>query len=152
MRSVRGADTANDDCFLALQHRGGVLSHLHLSAVSAARLPRFVLQGRRAAFTVFGDDPQMAALAAGGSPRDARWGERDADTDGILSGEGEDKRISTVPGDWTAFYRGIVAMRREDAVPPVAVEDAVAGLAVLEAARRSADDRRVVRITPEKKH
>ncbi|WP_431794960.1 Gfo/Idh/MocA family oxidoreductase [Microbacterium enclense] len=152
VRSVRGADTANDDCFLALQHRGGVVTHLHLSAVSAARLPRFVLQGRRAAFTVFGDDPQMEALNAGKSPRDAGWGRRDVDTHGILSGDGEDERIPTLPGDWAAFYRGVVALRRGDAAAPVAVEDAVAGLLVLEAAQRSAEDRSVVRIPPDEQH
>ncbi|WP_150958202.1 Gfo/Idh/MocA family oxidoreductase [Microbacterium testaceum] len=152
VRSVRGADTANDDGFLALQHRGGVVTHLHLSAVSAARLPRFVLQGRRAAFTVHGDDPQMEALNAGRSPRDAGWGRRDVDTHGILSGDGADERIPTAPGDWAAFYRGVVALRHGDAAAPVAVEDAVAGLVVLEAAQRSAEERSVIRIAPDEKH
>ncbi|WP_136587643.1 Gfo/Idh/MocA family oxidoreductase [Microbacterium hydrothermale] len=152
VRSIRGTDTANDDCFLALQHRGGVLTHLHLSAVSAARLPRFVLQGRRAAFTVFGDDPQMEALNTGRSPRDAGWGRRNVDTHGILSGDGEDERIPTLAGDWSDFYRGVLALRRGDAAPPVAVEDAVAGLAVLEAAQRSAEDRCVIRIAADEQH
>jgi scyllo-inositol 2-dehydrogenase (NADP+) len=51
-------------------------------------------------------------------------------------------------GDYAAFYAGVVRWLRDGAPPPVAPEDAVAGLRVLEAARLSAAEERVVELSP----
>jgi predicted dehydrogenase len=51
------------------------------------------------------------------------------------------QRARRVPGD---FYTGVVDMLRHGAPPPVDPADAVTTLTVLEAARRSATERRVV--------
>lgn len=142
--AVRPGATANDDCFVALRHRSGVLTHLHMSAVSAAHLPRMRVQGLDGAFVKYGQDPQQDALSAGRSPSEDGWGcERDEDA-GTLTTIDAERRVPSERGDWAAFYRGIRAMRAEGAPPPVAVGDAVAVLSILEAAERSSRDRAVV--------
>ena len=62
----------------------------------------------------------------------------------------ESRFVRTEPGAYHAFYAAVVAALRGDAPPPVAADDAVAGLAVLEAARRSAAEGRVVTLTEER--
>jgi predicted dehydrogenase len=52
--------------------------------------------------------------------------------------------VPRAPGGWADFYPAVAAMLRDGAPPPVAPEDALAALAVLEGARRSARDGVVV--------
>jgi predicted dehydrogenase len=51
-----------------------------------------------------------------------------------------------VPGAYQRFYEGVVLALREDAPPPVDPDGVVAGLEVLDAARKSARERRVVEL------
>jgi scyllo-inositol 2-dehydrogenase (NADP+) len=53
--------------------------------------------------------------------------------------------VPTEPGDYPAFYAGVAAALRGGHVP-VDPDDAVAGLEIIEAARRSAAERRVVQL------
>ena len=46
--------------------------------------------------------------------------------------------MRTERGDYKHFYAGVAAAIRDGAPPPVAAEDAVTGLAIIEAAYRSA--------------
>ncbi len=46
--------------------------------------------------------------------------------------------VASERGDWPAFYAGLERSLREGAPPPVDPWDAVAGLEVIDAARRSA--------------
>jgi scyllo-inositol 2-dehydrogenase (NADP+) len=142
--SVRPGAVANDDCFVSLRHDSGVLTHLHMSAVSAARLPRMRLQGLGGSYLKYGSDPQQDALASGRTPGEADWGrERDEEAGTLTTADAEHAVISE-RGDWGAFYRGIAAMRAHGAPAPVALGDAIAVLRVLEAAQASARDRCVV--------
>jgi len=47
--------------------------------------------------------------------------------------------VPTVPGDYPAFYAGLVAALRAGGPPSVRPEEATAALEVIEAARRSAE-------------
>jgi predicted dehydrogenase len=134
----------DDDTFVALAHASGVRSHLHMSAAAAQPGPRMRLLGSRAAYTKLGLDVQEDALRRGERPDRAGWGEEPAERWGVV-GAGDDLRpVRTEPGAYPAFYAGVVAALRDGAAPPVDPNDAVAGLEVIEAARRSAADRRVV--------
>jgi scyllo-inositol 2-dehydrogenase (NADP+) len=126
-----------------LRQAGGVISHLRASAVTAAPGPRLRVLGDRAAFVSRDVDSQEDRLRAGARPSpdwgaepEARWGR-------LVMGE------SSVPvpserGDWPRFY----ALLRQSLVtggqPPVDPRDAVRTLAILELARRSAEDRSVM--------
>ena len=140
-----GAQT-DDDSFVALLHESGVRSHLWMSAVAAQLGPRFRVLGSRAAYVKFGIDVQEELLHAGRRPDDPLWGREPEDRWGSLGAGDEFRRIPTVPGAYQRFYEGVVLALREDAPPPVDPDGVVAGLEVLDAARKSARERRVVEL------
>ena len=140
-----GAQT-DDDSFVALLHESGVRSHLWMSAVAAQLGPRFRVLGSRAAYVKFGIDVQEELLHAGRRPDDPLWGREPEDRWGSLGAGDELRRIPTVPGAYQRFYEGVVLALREDAPPPVDPDGVVAGLEVLDAARKSARERRVVEL------
>jgi predicted dehydrogenase len=140
-----GAQT-DDDSFVALLHESGVRSHLWMSAVAAQLGPRFRVLGSRAAYVKFGIDVQEELLHAGRRPDDPLWGREPEDRWGSLGAGDELRRIPTVPGAYQRFYEGVMSSLREDAPPPVDADGVVAGLEVLDAARKSARERRVVEL------
>jgi scyllo-inositol 2-dehydrogenase (NADP+) len=140
-----GAQT-DDDSFVALLHESGVRSHLWMSAVAAQLGPRFRVLGSRAAYVKFGLDIQEELLHAGRRPDDPLWGREPEDRWGSLGAGDELRRIPTAPGAYQRFYEGVVLALREDAPPPVDPDGVVAGLEVLDAARKSAREHRVVEL------
>ena len=138
-----GAQT-DDDSFVALLHESGVRSHLWMSAVAAQLGPRFRVLGSRAAYVKFGIDVQEELLHAGRRPDDPLWGREPEDRWGSLGAGDELRPIPTMPGAYQRFYEDVLLALREDAPPPVDPDGVVAGLEVLDAARKSARERRVV--------
>jgi predicted dehydrogenase len=144
----REGAAVDDDAFVALTHADGVRSHLGVGALVARPGPRFRVLGDRAGYTRWGMDVQEAQLGAGLGPGSPGWGIGPADDDGGL-GAGEDvERVPTVPGAYERFYTGVAAALDGAGPPPVDPWDSVAGLEVIEAARRSARDGTVVRLFP----
>jgi len=89
-------------------------------------------------------DIQEAALRAGEAPDRPGWGEEPPERWGILSDGVSQRPVKSEPGAYQRFYEGMVRCLRDGAPPPVDAEDAVKGLEIIEAARRSATERRVV--------
>jgi scyllo-inositol 2-dehydrogenase (NADP+) len=141
---------ADDDAFLALEHRSGTRSHLWAGALAAAPGPRLRVLGTEGAFVARFLDGQEATLRAGARADDASFGVEPAERWGTLHrGDDADHPPRPVPserGDWTAFYRRVVAALTGGGPPPVDTGDALAVLAVLDAARLSARRHRVVRL------
>ena len=137
----------DDDAFLALTHADGVRSHLWVSAVAPQLAPRLRVLGDRAGYTVQGLDVQEAALRAGGGPGAPGWGEAPPAAFGVLGADGAEAPVPTEPGTWQAFYAGLVRSLTAGAPPPVDPGEVVAALRVLDAARVSAAEGRVVRLT-----
>ncbi len=129
---------ADDDTFVALSHRSGVRSHLWMSKLAAQGGPRFRVLGDRAAYTKHGLDPQEADLRAGLRPSGAVWGREPERLWGVLGTAEENAAVPTVDGRYQDFYAGVAEALRTGAAPPVDPADAVAGLRIIEAARRSA--------------
>lgn len=129
----------HDDVFLALHHRGGVRSHLWTSAIAADLGPRFRVLGDRASYVTYGLDGQEDALRAGRTPRDDDWGLTPAEAYGHLGTPGDTHPVPTEPGCYQDFYIATARALRGEAPPPVALDDAIKGLEVIEAALRSAD-------------
>jgi scyllo-inositol 2-dehydrogenase (NADP+) len=138
----------DDDAFVALTHRSGVRTHLWMSVVAGQPGPRFRVLGERAAYVKHGLDVQEAELRAGREPSEPGWGREDAERWGLVGTESDTRSVETEPGAYQRFYEGVVATLREGAPPPVDADDAVAGLALLEAARVSSAERRVVEVDP----
>jgi predicted dehydrogenase len=138
--------SADDDTFIALTHAGGARSHLWVSAVAPSLGPRFRVLGSAAAYVKHGLDVQEERLRAGRSPAEAGFGEEDEGRWGVLGAGDDVRKVRTEPGAYLAFYRGVEAALRSGGPPPVTPESAAQALAVIEAARRSADGRTVVRV------
>ncbi|MGA5704854.1 Gfo/Idh/MocA family oxidoreductase [Peterkaempfera bronchialis] len=145
--TVRPGAAVDDDSFIALTHTSGVRSHLWMSATAALLGPRLRVLGDRAGYVKHGLDPQEADLRAGRRPGDGSpWGVEPETAYGTLGTTDSAHPVPTEPGDYPAFYRGVAATLRDGTPPPVDPRDAVAALAVLEAARRSSATRTTVDI------
>jgi scyllo-inositol 2-dehydrogenase (NADP+) len=127
----------DDDAFIALTHQGGVRSHLWMSQAAAQPGPRLRVLGNRAAYVKPGLDGQEAALRAGQRPGGSDWGREPPETWGRLGSEDDARPVETEPGDWPAFYRGVVAALRDGAPPPISAAEGVAVLDVIERAQRA---------------
>lgn len=144
----------DDDAFVALTHASGVRSHLWMSAVAAQLGPRFRVLGSRAAYVKHGLDVQEALLrepaVGAGTPRpgDPGWGAEPEARWGTLGAGDELRPVPTERGDYGHFYAALAAALRDGAPPPVDPADAVATLALLDAARRSAAEGRTVALDP----
>lgn len=134
----------DDDVFIALTHASGVRSHVWLTVLAAEKGPRFRVLGDRASYTKFGMDVQEDALRREVQPVGDGWGVEPREHWGTLA-EGEDlRRVPSEAGDYGKFYEGVVAAIRDGAAPPVDPQDAIKGLEIIEAARRSAAEQRIV--------
>ncbi|MCJ1686996.1 Gfo/Idh/MocA family oxidoreductase [Rathayibacter sp. VKM Ac-2927] len=127
---------AEDDVFVALRHRGGVLSHLWMSAVAPLPGPRFHVLGSEAGFTSSGLDPQEAALKAGALPTDEGFGV--AGSSAVLGAGAAVEEQPLLPGRYAAFYSGLADALLDGAPLPVDPEDAVRVLDLIERIRAAA--------------
>jgi predicted dehydrogenase len=134
---------AEDDAFLACRHTSGVHSHLSATSVAAAPGPRVRVLGSSGAFLLnqFEAEPNIWS--------DLRDDEGSAGW--IFRGE-EREPVARQASHQADFYRAVArALAGPDPVGdlPVDPRDAVHTLAVIDAARTSAEGRRVVDvITP----
>lgn len=138
---------ADDDTFLALEHRSGARSHLWASLLAAAPGPRLRVLGDRAAYVIADVDGQEDALRSGARPSgDEAWGVESPERWGRLITAERSEAVASERGDWQRFYIGLERALREGSPAPVNPWDAVTGLEVLDAARRSAATATVVAI------
>ncbi|HVP03789.1 MAG TPA: Gfo/Idh/MocA family oxidoreductase [Solirubrobacteraceae bacterium] len=142
----RAGAAADDDVFVALEHEGGVRSHLGMSALAAQIPPRMRVLGDAAAFVKFGLDVQEDQLAGGLRPGDPGWGEDPPERWGTVGSDDDAERVATARGEYERFYAGVARALRDGGAMPVDPWDAVRVLEVLDAARRSAAGGRVVRL------
>jgi predicted dehydrogenase len=145
---ARRGGAADDDAFVALIHASAVISHLRVSAMTAAPGPRLRVLGAKAAFVVSELDRQENELRSGARPDRVRdWGAQPESSWGELVSGAERTRVPSQRGDWPRFYGMLARALRDGGLPPVDPRDAVAAVRVLDAARRSADTRAVIALT-----
>jgi scyllo-inositol 2-dehydrogenase (NADP+) len=144
IRAVRPGAQVDDDFFVALQHQSGVRSHLWGAMVAARVGPRLRVLGTEGAYVKWGLDVQEDALRAGTDPRDAGFGEEPPEAWGTLGSDEDARRVETARGRYVAFYERMEQAIRDGSEPPVPLAAGIATLDVIEAARRSSDERTVV--------
>jgi scyllo-inositol 2-dehydrogenase (NADP+) len=112
---------------------------LHSSPFCANPTLRFMLQGTKGSFQKFGLDPQEDALRAGQIPGGAGWGLEGSQYHGELATA--DSRLSypTLAGNYAFFYQQLVDALLHEAELPVALEDALAGIRLIELAHQSSE-------------
>jgi predicted dehydrogenase len=126
----------DDDVFVALQHAGGVRSHLWMSALAPLGGRSLRVSGTHAGIETPGPDPQEEQLAAGLRPGDADWGEGEPAR--VVDRAGEERRMTLQPGAYERFYAAVRDALRGERAMPVDPRESVAVLEVIDAARRSA--------------
>jgi predicted dehydrogenase len=140
----RPGAVVEDDCYVSLEHMGGMRSQLWMSATAPLHYPRMRLSGLTAGIVTHGVDPQWDQLVAGLRPGDAGYGvmapAQIADIDGRRERPMRD-------GAYQDFYAAVVAWLRHGAPAPVDPADSLAGLRVIDAARVSAATATVVDLT-----
>lgn len=142
---IQRADAEVDDAFRLTLHYGDLRVALAASSLVVAPRPRFALHGERGSFVKYGIDPQEAVLRAGGTPADPGFGVETPDLYGVLTdADGRAGPVASERGDWRAFYAGVARAIRDGAPAPVPAAEALAVLRLIDAARRSAADGRVL--------
>jgi predicted dehydrogenase len=146
LRNQRPGARVDDDAFVALTHRSGVVSHLWASLVAADAGPRMRVLGTTGAFVKFGLDVQEDQLRRGEDPNSAGWGSEPSDRWGRLAIGPENRTVPTVPGRYQRFYELVVAALSGEGPLPVELDEAITSLRVIEAARKSAQDESTQRV------
>ncbi|KAA0012661.1 oxidoreductase [Billgrantia pellis] len=144
-------DAQVDDDFHALLDYEEVRVTLRASSLVAEPTPQLALHGTRGSFVKYGRDPQENWLREGRTPtRD--WGV-DPRPGKLSVDEGDGEAISLtsrehpgLPGDYLAYYAGIVESLAEGTPPPVTVEEATEVMALLEAGLDSYRQDRWIRL------
>ncbi|HTN24326.1 MAG TPA: Gfo/Idh/MocA family oxidoreductase [Solirubrobacteraceae bacterium] len=126
----------DDDVFVALEHAGGVRSHLWMSALAPVGGRSLRVSGTQGGIETPGLDPQEDQLAAGVRPGDAGWGEGEPAR--LVDRAGDERRTTIAAGAYERYYAGVRDALLGDGEMPVDPRDSVAALRVIEAARHSA--------------
>jgi predicted dehydrogenase len=140
----RPGSDVDDDVFLAISHRSGVRSHLWMSILASQLGPRMRVLGTKASYVKFGMDVQEDALRRRETPGGPGWGEEAEPHWGQLGTDERRRAVPTAPGSYGEFYRLLEESLRLGGPMPVDPDDSIAVLDVIEAARLSARDRRVI--------
>lgn len=142
----------DDDTFVALQFAGGEVAHLWMNTVVRLLGPRFHVSGLRGSYRISGLDPQEDALKAGVRPGDPTWGRRPREQWGELSTQAGglhiEGAVEPLPGGYETFYAGVRDALRGIAPMPVDPRESLSVLEIIEHAKRSAAERRVIETRP----
>jgi scyllo-inositol 2-dehydrogenase (NADP+) len=142
----RHGAVAPDYFHLALEYRK-MRAILHGATVVKAPGPHFAVHGDKGSFLKYGMDPQEDALKAGKRPGDEGWGLDDPAAYGeFTSAEGAKHKIETLPGGYENYYRQVAEALLHGGQVPVDPAGSRDGLVVIEAALRSAAERRTIAI------
>jgi predicted dehydrogenase len=137
----------DDDAFVVLRFPGGASAALWMSQIAPIQGPRLRVNGLGGGYEHAELDGQEAALRRGLRPGDPDWGREPAEHRGRLVVGGDppqDLRIETERGSWDRFYAGVRDALTAGGPPPVAPEDGLRVIELIEAARASAATGQVV--------
>ncbi|MGC5700971.1 Gfo/Idh/MocA family oxidoreductase [Pseudomonas sp. NFXW11] len=137
--------------FVSLSHVNGVRSHLSGSCLQNSPAPRFRVSGSAGCYRVDGLDGQEQALVAGRSPKTEgeRWGVEEHRRWGWLEQGEQRERVASQRGAWNQFYQRLQNALQGRGELPVTAAEALATTLVLDAARLSAEQSRVVSMSGE---
>ena len=141
-------DAVVDDAFDILLRYPKFQALLRATMIACTPGPRFVLNGTLGSFIKHGMDPQEDALKAGGQPGTEGWGEEDESSWGTLTLAGDDRTIRravrTEAGDYREFYANVRDAILGKAPLEVTTGQAVRVIQLLEMARASSKEQRLL--------
>jgi len=138
---------AVDDVFLALVHEGGVTSHLQAGAVVGAPGPRTRVLGDKAAYLVTSFEGEASPFTAFDDAYEETRRPGEPTHEGWLVRGAERSPVPRVGGGHVDVYHAAAAWVLHGGPVPVDPADAARTARVLDAARVSADEGRVVRLS-----
>ncbi|MGH2642488.1 MAG: Gfo/Idh/MocA family oxidoreductase [Chitinophagaceae bacterium] len=110
----------------------------------------YILHGVKGSFIKSMADNQEANLQNGVSPCISRWGEEPEDDWGILhteiNGLKVRKKYPSVPGNYATFYKKVYNSLAKNDKPPVALEDSLLNMQIIEAACKSNLKKKIVKL------
>ncbi|MEA2156100.1 MAG: hypothetical protein QOE11_2240 [Solirubrobacteraceae bacterium] len=132
----------DDDVFVALEHAGGVRSHLWMSVLAPVGGRSLRVSGTQGGIETPGLDPQEDQLAAGTRPGDEGWGEGEPAR--LADRAGDERRMAIAPGAYERYYAAVRDALLGEGAMPVDPGESVAALRVIDAARHSAASATVI--------
>jgi scyllo-inositol 2-dehydrogenase (NADP+) len=145
---IEREDQVADDAFDIVLHYSKLRVLLRATMLACAPGPRFVLNGTRGRYVKYAMDPQEDALKAGRSPGEPGWGREDESHWGTLTlaeSNGFVRRpVPTEAGDYRGFYANVRDAILGKAALAVTAEQAAQVIRLLELARESSAEGRVV--------
>lgn len=135
------------DYFHLVMEYGKMRAILHGATVVKEPGPHFAVHGEGGSFIKYGMDGQEEALLAGMRPGDAGWAVDKVERYGLLvSAAGERRPVPTLVGGYEKYYAAVAEAVTGKGANPVDPAGARDGLMVIEAALRSAAERRTIAI------
>lgn len=136
---------------LTLRHAGGVHSHLEASKLNRLAVKEYRAYGEFGSYVSSGTDVQAQAIFAGRRPVDdsAGWGYEARGDWGLLRTAAGEEPVPSEQGRYHDYYVAFARAVRDGTPPPVTAEEGITTLAVLDAARTSAQVGRSVALVPE---
>jgi len=138
----RPEELSDDDAFIALEHAGGVVSHLWMNLSVPQLGPRLRVLGSDAAYVKTKADQQEAQIQAGILPGNPLYGVDPQENWGVLGRDGATVPVPTERGNFTIYYEELAAALRDGGPVPVDPADSVAALRVIEEVRAQVAARR----------
>jgi predicted dehydrogenase len=135
---------------VALEHTSGARSRVSASKLQHLAEKELRVYGSLGSYAGISTDAQSRAIFAGLRPASegAAWGYEPESAWGVLRTAAGERRIPSERGAYQDFYTQFAAAVRGGAPFPVPVEEGIRTIEVLDAARTSALERRVVELAP----
>lgn len=133
---------------LTIDHVAGVHSHLSASKLNRLAVREFRAYGENGSYVSTGTDVQAQAIFAGKRPIDdlAGWGHEAPNLWGTLRTADGAEPVPSEQGRYHDYYEAFAHAVATRGAPPVTAAEAIAVLAVLDAARISALEGRTVNV------
>lgn len=131
---------------MTIRHQGGAHSHLSASKLNHIDAREFRVYGDLGSYVSQTTDVQAQAIFAGKRPADdlAAWGYEPESAWGTLRTAGGTEVIPAEQGRYHDYYEAFERAVRTGAPPPASASEGAEVLAVIDAARRSAEEGRSV--------
>lgn len=150
IRIIRPVSQVDDYFEVLLYYPANLRVRLHASYLVREAGPGFLIHGSKGSFLKSRTDVQEAALLAGALPEGDNWGKEPAEAFALLHTELDGKivreQIPMLQGNYHGFFSGLYEAVRHGAPPPVSAADGTNVIRIIEAARQSSQEGRVIEL------
>lgn len=149
--AIQREKAESDDFFHAVLHYGKCRAILHASALVPAPAPRYTVHGRLGSFIKYGLDAQEDVLKTGKRPPAADWGidPLPASLTVWHDDASQQRELACLAGNYPAYYAGVRDAINGVGPNPVTAADAIRVIGLIELGLQSAQQGRVMPVSPE---